>query len=77
MLMGKVQGPTTNTPPMFDGTTAMRYVPEDADAGVSVGSPVVAKDNDELSYTLGGTDAGLFNIAGQYQHRLMKRVRFR
>ena len=63
VLMGKVQGPTTNRPPMFDGTTAMRYVPEKSAMGVNVGSPVVAKDSDMLIYTLSGADAGLFTMA--------------
>ena len=42
----------------------MRYVPENSDGEVEVGSPVKAKDpnDDTLSYTLGGADAGLFTI---------------
>ena len=63
IVAGKVQGPSTNVAPMFDGTTAMRYVPENSAMGVYVGSPVVAEDNDELIYTLSGADAGLFAIA--------------
>ena len=30
VLTGKVQGSSTNMAPMFDGTRAMRYVPENS-----------------------------------------------
>ena len=49
--------------PEFDGTKAMRYMPEDAAASDNVGQPVAAKDpGDTLSYMLGGADAGSFDI---------------
>ena len=55
-----------NDAPVFeDGDTATREVPENSGANVNVGTPVDATDadNDTLTYTLSGTDAGSFNIA--------------
>ena len=54
-----------NTAPVFaDGTTVTRSVVENTDAGVDIGTPVSATDteNDALTYTLGGVDAGAFAI---------------
>ena len=67
VVAGKVQGSSTNIAPMFDDTTAMRYVPEDAvttteDDATNVGMPIKAEDSDTLIYTLSGADAGLFTI---------------
>ena len=58
-------GWTINKAPMFvDGSTTTRTVAEDAGAGVSIGSPVVATDanNDALTYELSDVDATLFDI---------------
>ena len=86
MLAGKVQGPSTNIAPMFDGTRAMRYVPEDAvttadDNATNVGMPITAKDSDKLIYTLSGADAGLFTIRRRTMPTppmlMNQRVRFR
>ena len=63
VLSGKVQGSSVNMAPEFDGTRAMRYVPEDAAEGAKVGKMVIAKDpGDTLGYMLGGADAGGFDI---------------
>ena len=63
---------STNSAPEFGATTAVRTVPENTAAGRSIGSPVTAtdSDNDTLTYSLGGTDAGSFGIVpatGQLQ----------
>ena len=63
LLGGKILGSSDNMAPEFDGTMAMRYVPEDAEADDNVGLPVIAEDpRDTLSYTLSGPDAGSFDI---------------
>ena len=52
-------------PPMYDAAMAMRGVPENTAPGGLVGVPVAATDaspNDVLTYTLGGTQAVLFDI---------------
>ena len=62
-----------NVAPVFtDGSTTTRSIPENTDAGVNIGSAVAATDanNDTLTYTLSGDDAGLFDIVsttGQLQ----------
>ena len=72
------EGRTENTVPTFDeeipqGQNSLsRSVPENSGAGVNVGPPVVAfdDDSDELTYTLDGTDAASFTIvstSGQIQ----------
>ena len=51
--------------PVFQSSTARRYVPEDAAAGDPVGLPVTATDADEgdtLTYSLTGADASSFEI---------------
>ncbi len=56
-----------NQAPVFtDGPDATREVPENSGANVNVGAAVAATDpeNDLLSYSLGGTDAGSFDIDG-------------
>ena len=47
-----------------DQAEATRTVAENTDAGQAIGDPVVAEDEDSdiLTYTLTGTDAGLFDI---------------
>jgi hypothetical protein len=55
---------TTNSPPMFADETATRSVAENTAAGMNVGAPVMATDddNDTLSYMLSGDDAMYFTI---------------
>ena len=52
------------SPEFTEGSNAMRKVFEGAEANVNIGSPITATDadNDTLTYTLSGTDAGSFNI---------------
>ena len=54
----------TNAPPEFADETADRSVPENSPPGIGVGKPVTATDadNDTLTYSISGTDAGLFGI---------------
>ena len=65
--------PPTNQAPVFtDGASTTRSVAETTTAGVHIGAPVAATDpdNDPLTYSLGGTDAGSFDIVsgtGQLQ----------
>ena len=53
-----------NNAPVFSAATATRSVPDSTAPGGNVGDPVTATDpdNDNLTYTLGGTDAGSFAI---------------
>ena len=58
--------------PVFEGDSTTRSIPENTPSGVNIGSPVSAidADDDTLTYTLGGTDAGSFSIvksSGQLQ----------
>ena len=56
---------TLQRPPAFiEGTTAIRAVSENSEAGQAIGPPVVAADpeNDPLTYALSGTDADSFSI---------------
>ena len=63
VLPGMVQGSAVNMAPEFsEGTTAMRYVPENAADDLEVGEPVVAKDDPMPTYQIGGADAGSFEI---------------
>ena len=57
---------SANTAPAFASATTSRSVSETASAGAGVGAPVTATDaeNDTLTYTLGGADAGSFSIGG-------------
>ena len=52
--------------PVFEGDSTTRSIPENTPAGVNIGTPVSATDDDEdtLTYTLGGTDAVAFSIVG-------------
>ena len=54
----------TNRAPEFPAETAARTVPDSTAPGGNVGDPVVATDPDDdtLTYTLGGADAGSFGI---------------
>ncbi|MDE2801481.1 MAG: cadherin domain-containing protein, partial [Chloroflexota bacterium] len=59
------QAPPVNSAPAFPATErGQREVAEDATGGTAVGDPVVANDfnNDQLTYSLSGTDAALFTI---------------
>ena len=67
-----VSDPAANAAPEFSTGTATREVPENSAPGTSVGDPVTATDadNDTLTYSLEGTDAGSFQIdstSGQIQ----------
>ena len=56
---------TSNTAPEFSAATATRVVLEGADAGTSIGNPMMATDGnsgERLTYWLNGTDAARFNI---------------
>ena len=54
-----------NEPPTFPGATTSRDIPENTPEGQSIGSPVRASDpeRDDLTYSLGGSDAGHFDIS--------------
>ena len=65
-----------NVAPVFtEGTSATRSIAENTAADVAIGTPVAATDADEmdeLTYTLGGTDAASFSIdstSGQLRTR--------
>ena len=56
-----------NDDPIFvEGDSTTRSVAENTDAGVNIGSPISAtdEDGDTLTYTLGGTDAAAFGVVG-------------
>ena len=58
--------------PVFAGSRTTRSIAENTPTSVNIGSPVSATDADDdpLTYTLGGTDAGSFSIvrnSGQLQ----------
>ena len=57
--------PATNNAPQFSDATAERSVGQGAAAGRNIGAPVQATDADSddiLTYSLGGSDVGLFEI---------------
>ena len=57
--------PPANSPPAFPATEdGQREAPEDTAAGEAFGAPVVANDlnNDDLTYSVSGTDSALFTI---------------
>ena len=58
--------PANNAPVFADGTSTTRSIAENTASGTNIGTPVTAtdQDNDVLTYTLGGTDAGSFSIVG-------------
>ena len=67
--------PTENNPPRFLSQFTTRTVDENTAVGQNVGDPVTATDDptDNLTYTLGGTDAAMFRIVrstGQVQTRM-------
>ena len=57
-------GGGTNQAPQFASSTMTRSVAENTEAGMNIGVRVTATDNDgnTITYTLGGTDAGHFDI---------------
>ena len=59
-----IDDPANAAPEFVEGERAVRYVEEDAASGETIGAPVTATDADNTShtYTLGGTDAGSFDI---------------
>ena len=64
--------PLTNSAPEFAAESVTREIAENTGTGENIGDPVVAEDddNDALTYILGGTDAGSFDIvasSGQLQ----------
>ena len=56
------QPPPSNRAPSFDAQTTTRTVAENRAAGVNIGNPIAATDPDTLTYSLGGDDAGSFDI---------------
>ena len=59
--------PNVNHAPVFaEGISTTRAVAENTEAGVNIGSPVVATDEDDdpLTYGLEGPDAGAFGVVG-------------
>ena len=56
-----------NTPPVFrDGQSAARSLAENTGPSINIGRPLAARDVDQgdtLTYSLGGTDAGSFDIS--------------
>ena len=61
-----------NKVPVFPSAMATRTIPENTPAGRNIGAPVAATDpdNDALTYSLNGADAGSFDIGstdGQLQ----------
>ena len=52
------------TAPVFSSQTTTRTIAENTSPGHSIGGPVSATDSDTLTYSLSGTDAGSFGIAG-------------
>ncbi len=69
-----IAAPSNRAPVFTDGATAARSVAENTAAGVNIGNAVAATDadNDTLTYTLGGTDASMFDIeraSGQLKTR--------
>ena len=62
-IYGHSSAEVENVAPVFaDGETTTRSVAENTPEGDPVGDPVTAVDSDTLSYTLGGTDATLFDV---------------
>ena len=69
--------PTANTVPYFwdstgsDAASTAREIAENAGPGENIGNPIGAtdRDNDPLTFTLGGTDRALFDIASNGQLR--------
>ena len=60
----KVTDVSENRPPMFSSPNTTRNIAENTSAGEDIGSAITADDpdNDDLTYTLSGTDAASFDI---------------
>ena len=80
---GTTPPPPQNSPPAFDeGRTATREFAVNTPAGLKIGAPISATDNDRdtLAYSLGGADAASFDIdpnTGQLQDQGGRRLRLR
>ena len=62
-VYGHTEAPSENVLPSFaEGETTTRSVAENTPMSSPVGDPVTATDSDTLEYTLGGSDAALFDI---------------
>ena len=61
-----VEPPANRAPAFTEGASAGRSVAENTPAGRNIGLPLTASDpdGDQLTYVLGGTDAGHFALAG-------------
>ena len=46
----------------IDGESTTRTIPENTPAGINAGAPVSARGGEGLTYSIGGTDAGSFDI---------------
>ena len=67
ILANDAPPPPTNSPPVFtEGRNAARSLAENTGPGINIGRPLAATDLDQgdtLTYSLGGTDAGSFDIS--------------
>ena len=67
ILANDAPPPPTNSPPVFtEGRSAARSLAENTGPSISIGRPLAATDvdlGDTLTYSLGGTDAGSFDIS--------------
>ncbi len=74
-IMVTISVTDVNDAPMFASATAERMVAENTAAGMMIGDPLTAMDDDgdEVMYTLGGDDMGSFDI-GADTGQLMTKV---
>ena len=67
ILANDAPPPPTNSPPVFtEGRSAARSLAENTGPNINIGRPLAATDVDQgdtLTYSLGGTDAGSFDIS--------------
>ena len=67
ILANDAPPPPTNSPPVFtEGRRAARSLAENTGPSINIGRPLAATDvdpGDTLTYSLGGTDAGSFDIS--------------
>ena len=67
ILANDAPPPPTNSPPVFtEGRNAARSLAENTGPSINIGRPIAATDVDQgdtLTYSLGGTDAGSFDIS--------------
>ena len=66
-------GGGTNQAPQFASSAMTRSVPENTEAGMDIGNPVTATDDDGniITHTLGGPDVGDFRIRDEATGQLM------